>query len=60
MFKHTHVQEKACEEVDYKVQSSSGSEGEWEGVGEGEESGEEWEEERRRQQAVLEKEKVAD
>ena len=62
------LQEKACEEVDYEVQSSSESEGEGEGERkggrEGEEEGEsnspeeEEEMERQRALAVAEKEKV--
>ena len=46
-------QEKACEDVDYEVHSSSS-------LSDGEEGGsdEEGEEERKRQQAIMEKEKV--
>ena len=46
------MQDKACEDVDYRVRSSSSS-------GDSESSGEVEEEERRRQEAIMEKERVS-
>ena len=57
------VQDKACEEIDYEVQSSSGSDEEeeaGEALQESEEGSSEDEEVERQRRAVAEKEKVTD